>query len=253
MTKAIATSVIAALLGAAIIALVSYLLRDPEPVLVNVELIVDASSEMDKKFGESTRFKAAVDELNDLAEAREADNLALWSFGGRCEKRELVDFGQGNDDAIRDALGTLEPQGKADLADTLIAATGDFNDLDRFPPEARKTVIVLTAGRDTCSGGSLREVSNRMEELGEGFNVDFRIFGMDVGRRAKRKLRNLAGPSVEVEFPKDSTDLDLEPEPEPEPVSPITSPLSPISPESPSPLTPLTPPETPPGTPTGSP
>jgi von Willebrand factor type A domain len=123
------------LIVAAVVALFGWLTRSPAPVDVNIELIVDVSDQMDRRFGGSTRFDAAIAELVDLVEPRDSDNLALWTSGGSCGEEsteEVVPIGQGNSDEIQAALAELEPRGRANLGDAIVEATGTFSDPERL-------------------------------------------------------------------------------------------------------------------------
>lgn len=206
-------SVAASLIAAGIIALVAYVLKDPPPVQVNVELILDISDQMKEKFGKTSRFKAAVEELSEFVEPRDADNLSLWTAGGACGAQgteEVVPFGQDNSDQIRSALDGLEPGGPANLADALVRATGAFSDPDRFPADVQKTMFVLTAGSDTCDEDYVGELETRLNEIGHGVNVKLHFFALDVSAKAKRKLKRLERKlpdQVEVQTPESPSDL----------------------------------------------
>jgi hypothetical protein len=201
------------LIVAGIIAVVGSLTRPPEPVEVNLELIVDISGQMEKRFGGSTRFNAAIGELVDLVEPRDSDNLSLWTSGGSCGTEgteEVVPLGQGNSDEIQEALGELEPHGQANLGDAIVEATGTFSDPNRFPENVGKRVILLTAGRDTCDADYLRDIGDRLEELGGDIAIKFHFFTLDVPDALKRQLRELKRrlpDQVEIEFAETPADL----------------------------------------------
>jgi hypothetical protein len=203
----------APLIVAAVVAVVSSLTRGPKPVQVNIELIVDVSDEMGKRFGGSTRFKAAIAELLDFVEPRDADNLALWTSGGSCGAEgteEVVPLGQQNSDEIQAALRELEPRGPANLGDAIVEATGTFSDPERFPAGVQKNVILLTAGRDTCDEDYLGAIEDRLEEVGEEVGLKFHFFTLNVPERLKEQLRMLQRRlpgQVEIDFAETPADL----------------------------------------------
>jgi hypothetical protein len=190
----VVTGVAASLIVAAVVAVVGSLTRAPRPLDVNIEIILDTSEVMDRKFGGSTRFRAAIAEMLDLVELRDADNLALWTSGGACGDdgtEEVVPFGQQNSDEIQAALRGLRPQGPANIGDAIVEATGSFNDPERFPADVQKNVILLTAGKDTCEGDYVGTIEDRLREVGEDLKVKFHFFALDLPERLKRQLRGL--------------------------------------------------------------
>jgi hypothetical protein len=196
----------APLIVAAVIAIVSSLTRPPEPVDVNLALIVDISDQMEKRFGGSTRFTAAIAELVDLVEPRDSDNLALWTSGGSCGAEgteEVVPLGQENSDEIQDELRGLETRGPANLGDAIIEATGTFSDPERFPADVGKRVVLLTAGRDTCEADFVEEIGDRLEELGQDVGLKLHFFTLAVPEALELQLRALQQRlpgQVEVQF-----------------------------------------------------
>jgi hypothetical protein len=202
------------LIGATVVAVVGYLTRPAEPVSVNIELILDTSEAMERKFGGSTRFRAAIAELLDFVGPRDADNLALWTSGGSCGDdgtEEVVPFGQQNSDEIQAVLRGLRPQGPANIGDAIVEATGTFSDPDRFPAGVPKNVLLFTAGRDTCEGDYVGTIEDRLREVGEDLRVKFNFFALDVPERLKRQLRGLKQRlpnQVAIDFPKTPADLE---------------------------------------------
>lgn len=204
----------APLIVAAIVAAVGFLTRPPKPVRLNIELIVDTSDEMEKRFGGSTRFQAVIAELVNLVEPHDGDNLALWRSGGSCGEsgtEEVVPFGQGNSDEIQAELRELEPRGPANLGDALVEATSTFNDLDRFPAGVTKKVVLLTAGKDTCDDDYVGTIEDRLAEFGEDLRVKFHFFALSISERLKRQLRALERnlpDQVEIVFSETPADLE---------------------------------------------
>jgi hypothetical protein len=199
-------AVAAPLIVAGIIAVVRTFTAPDDPVRVNIELILDVSGQMRERFGDSTRFDAAISELIDFVEPRDADNLALWASGGSCGKegaRELVPLGQENSDEIEDALRDLEPRGPANLADAVVGASGAFSDPTRFPAEVQKKLVLVTAGTDTCDPDYIEAIGERLAEVGSELNLKLHFFTLEVPKRLERDLRALQRrlpEQVEVQF-----------------------------------------------------
>lgn len=190
---AVIIGVVTSLVVAAITSVVAFLTRDPPPSNVNVALVLDISEEMGEKFGKTTRFDAAVAELRTYVGPRDSDNLSLWTTKGGCDGvDEAVSFGTNNADEITAALDGLESEGKANLGDAMIEATSAFNTPDQFPAQVRKSVLVFTAGKDTCATeGYVKRFADRLDELGTDFNVKYHFFGLDIPPKIRRRLRDL--------------------------------------------------------------
>ncbi|MPZ72130.1 MAG: VWA domain-containing protein [Nitriliruptorales bacterium] len=208
----VVAGVATALIVAAITGLVAWLLRDPQPVNVNVALVLDVSEEMRETFGSTTRFEAAVAELAKDVQGRDHDNVSLWTAGGACGSegaRNVVGFRTNNADRIISALEGLEPKGPANLGNAIVSATGGFNDATRYPPTVRKNVVVLTAGRDTCDDRFVRRIRERLEEVGEDLGVRFHFFGLDAPKKLQRRLRGVQreAPNLALHFPETADDL----------------------------------------------
>jgi hypothetical protein len=197
---------------AGIIALIRELIK-PELSRVNIELILDTSKVMGREFGKTTRFEAAIAELLEIVEPRDAENLSLWTSGGSCGPEgteEVVPFGQNNSDEIRAALRELEPQGEANLGDAIVTATSAFSDPDRFPADVQKNVMVLTAGKDTCDDDYVGKVESRLGEVGEEVRVRFHFFALKASPKVKEGLRTLERKlpdQVETAFSETPADL----------------------------------------------
>jgi hypothetical protein len=202
------------LIVAGIIAMARFIFGPDEPVRLNIGLVVDISAEMRERFGDSTRFEAAIAELADFVEPRDSDNLGLWTSGGSCGDdgaREVVPFGRENSDEIQSVLRGLEPRGPANLADAVIQATGAFSDPSRFPADVQKRVILFTAGTDTCDPDYVEEIGERLAEVGEDLNLKLHFFTLRVSQRLQRELRGLQrrlSGQVEVEFAETPAELE---------------------------------------------
>ena len=201
------------LITAGIIAVVS-VITTQKPVRVNVGLILDTSKGMAQEFGRSTRFRAAIAELVEYVEPRDAQNLALWTSGGSCEPEStegVVPFDQDNSDPIKAALRELEPpQGESNLSDAIVTATGSFGDPDQFPVDVQKHIFVFTAGKDTCRDGLVGNIESRLREVGEDINFGLHLFALKVPSKLEQRLRRLEHElpdQVATFFPDTPTEL----------------------------------------------
>jgi hypothetical protein len=148
---------------------------DDGPYYNNTELIFDTSAAMATQIssddGSQTIEKLALarDQVGDYVERRAGDNLALRTSAGCGMGGELVvPFRTGATGAITDSLAGIVPMGATfGLADAVIAATGDFNDSERFPPETQRQIIVFTAGGDGCMEDPAGLLAERWQELGD--------------------------------------------------------------------------------------
>jgi CHAT domain len=169
---------------------------------LNTELVFDATAKMGESLpsglGDKTKLVAAKEHVAEYVSARSPDNLALrWSKG--CDGSEfVVPFQTDAGAKIQDALeGLRTTSGSFPLAKSVIAATGDFNDEHRFPPDrTRRQIIVVTAAGDAC-GEDPALLAERWDELGwaePGNDVAVRIdlVGLGVGPSDATELGAMA-------------------------------------------------------------
>jgi len=168
----------------------------PEPKDPNVELVVDRSEGMCEIWAAGTsKFAAAVRQVDEILPGLAGTNIALRAFGGPCNEatERLADFGTDNADDIRAALTEQRVGGQADLARAIVDATGDFADLRRFPNDVTKRIVVVTGG-DSCPGDALGEIRDRFRVLGRErrFALDFRFVGVAVPLDERMELAEIS-------------------------------------------------------------
>lgn len=177
----------------------------PKPPLISTQIVLDTSERMQKLLGGGTRLDAAKEVVENYVSGRPNDNIALRSFGGGCRKNGLlVDFGRHESAAIRQALASQTAHGEGGMAEAVIRASSDFNDLERFPPESVRQVIVLTAGPDVCDPQAKQKIADRMEELAGTVafkKIRFRYVGLGVPNNLQDEVKEFAEETdAEVDF-----------------------------------------------------
>jgi CHAT domain len=203
----------------------------PPPVVwQNTELVFDESLAMADDLpaidgGLTSKLKAAREKVAEFVRPRNTDNLALRQASG-CETAGdlVVPFRTGAQESIDRALVDLAPSANTfPLAESVIAATGDFNDPSRFPSDrTRRQIIVFTAAGDNCAADPAALLGERWDELGEGIDlrIDFVGLGISPTDPGADQLRGMAasvdGRTWLVENEQQLTDvlsflLDLEP------------------------------------------
>jgi hypothetical protein len=202
----------------------------PPVVWQNTEMVFDSSLAMADELpaigaGRTSKLKAAREKVAEFVRPRNSDNLALRQASGCETAGELVvPFRTGAQEEIDRALVDLAPSAQTfPLAESVIAATGDFNDSHRFPSDrTRRQIIVFTAAGDNCAEDPAALLAERWEELGDevALRIDFIGLGIPSSGTDADELRGMAA-SVEgrtwlVQNVQDLSDvldflLDLEP------------------------------------------
>jgi hypothetical protein len=189
--------------------------RPPSVVYQNTELVFDGSLAMGEEFptgdGKTTKKLAAQEKVEGFLRSRGPDNLALRYAGGcDVESTLAVPFQTDAADRIQRSMFDLVPAGEFPLAAAVIAATADFNDVRRFPPDdTRRQIIAVTASGDRCVDDPATVLAERWLELGTdiALNVDF--IGLDVPAADADRLRDMAAAvGGRSWFPEDASQLE---------------------------------------------
>jgi hypothetical protein len=172
------------------------LFPDPKPRDPNVEVVVDRSEAMAQELAPGrSKFASAVETAVAVAETYRGTNLALRGFGGPCRAPSdlLLGFGTHDGGDVALAFRGEHPRGEADVVRAVIDATADFDDLERFPDDVGKRIVVVTGGH-SCPGDPAEQVQSRLEALGakRRLDVDFRFIGFDVEAADRARLRDVA-------------------------------------------------------------
>jgi hypothetical protein len=173
--------------------------RAPEVAYQNTELIFDSSTAMkgDLPGSDSSKLEVALGRVLEFVAPRTGDSLALRGAAD-CDEggNLLVPFRIGASSDIRRALLDLEAEGEFPLANAVIAATADFNDVARFPPQStRRQIIVITAAGDTCltdPAAAATRLAERWTELGTSVELRVDFIGLGLTDDAARQLGEMA-------------------------------------------------------------
>jgi Ca-activated chloride channel homolog len=154
-------------------------------------LILDASGSMWGVVDGQTKIAAARQAVGTiLSKWKASDRLGLLAYGhrskGDCRDIELlVPVGAFNPDAIRAAVGALNPKGRTPIADSLRAAASALR-----TTENKATVILVSDGIETCAPDPCA-VAGELKKSGIGFTAH--VIGFDVADPvAKNQLQCIA-------------------------------------------------------------
>lgn len=167
----------------------------PDPVEINILILVDTSRDTSEKFDGVTKADAVQTALDKaFLSLSSSDNIALRQFGGGCinnTSKTVVKFATNNQQSLKSAITNLTYSGDRPLITGLVEATGDFNDSRRFSGRKNR-IVAITSGEDTCyldfeTGSELRE---RLKL--SGISTDFYLIGVGIPLESQNKLKNLA-------------------------------------------------------------
>jgi CHAT domain len=173
--------------------------RPPEVVYQNTELIFDSSTAMkgDLPGSEKSKLEVALGRIIEFVLPRTGDRLALRAAAA-CDQGGdlLVPFRTEASSDIRRALLDLQAEGDFPLANAVISATTDFNDVARFPPQStRRQIIVITASGDTCiadPAAAAARLAERWTELGTTVELRVDFIGLGLTDNAAQQLAGMA-------------------------------------------------------------
>lgn len=187
----IGLAALALLLGGAAAAV--YFLTRPEPALATWQFVVDASAGMGQTLGNRTKMEIAQAALTEELDILPANvSAGLRTFGGGvsqaapCEDTaQLVEPGIGQANQLAGALNGVTPAGEAPLTEAIVQAIGDL-DLSR---EQRNSLIIITAGLDTCDENGVAQLETLSRRLGIEF--DLHLIGLGVTETEARQQLEL--------------------------------------------------------------
>lgn len=208
--NAIVAILVAALLGGATAAVVTWVLPEFAPTY-KTEFLVDLSA----AGADPAAVEDSVDSLRKaMGNSGDDDAVALRTFGGECgsdgNTTQLVSFGTGNRDEIGDAVRGAPVTGAATLLRGVIEATADFSaPFSQDAKQVNRIVVVTRNGIDACdddTGYVEREMRDRLAAA--GLSVEFRFVGYRLDDEHKTGLDRLAGsadapPPVLAEDPEE--------------------------------------------------
>ena len=162
-----------------------------KPVRQNVEWVLDDSAGMAEPLDGSTKLAAAVAAINSRAVRLNRANLALRRFGGECGEASdaLVGFGTGRAGDIAEHLAEQTPAGEANLAGAVVEAATDYGDVERFPADVSKRIIVVTGRGDTCEADPAAVIAR---DVPADIDVDLQFVGLRVPSGDRQELEEMA-------------------------------------------------------------
>ena len=192
--NAIVAILVAALLGGATAAVVTWVLPEFAPTY-KTEFLVDLSA----TGSDPSAVAESVDSLRKaMGNSGDDDAVALRTFGGECGSEgnttQLVDFGTGNRDEIGGAVRGASVTGAATLLRGVIEAAADFHEpFSQDAKQVNRIVVVTRNGIDACDDDAdyvQREMRDRL--AASGLSVEFRFVGYRLDDKHKTGLDRLA-------------------------------------------------------------
>jgi WD40 repeat protein len=185
-------------IGVAVLALVVFVIKalTPTSAKVNTEFVFDASNAM----AQSERWSMAQTVFSDQATyATRREQLALRTVGGGCTIPDdpVVPLGSDQADRLVSAVKALKPQGDAALVDSIKAASDDLP----ADADAQNTIILVSAGEDTCLIKSQKDPCAAMTAVADslkraGIKFTLHIVALRAGDKARQQLVCLARASA---------------------------------------------------------
>jgi hypothetical protein len=186
--------------GVAVLAFVVLVIKAVSPpstgAKVHTEFIFDTSAVM----AQSERWSIAQTIFGDQATyATRREQLALRTVGGGCTVPDdpTVPFGADQADRLVTAVKSLKPEGDAALVDSIKAAADDLPS----DAEAQNTIIVVSAGEDTCLIKAQKDPCTAITAVAEslkraGIKFTLHIVALQAGEKARQQLVCLARASA---------------------------------------------------------
>lgn len=187
--------IISAVIGLIITVVATYSrFASPDPVEMNILMLVDASRDGAEHFDGSSKGQATATALDRaLQSVARSDNVGLRVFGGDCgaqATRTVEPMDVDNHVQIRDAVKGLRFEGSRALRRGLIEASGDFNDVRRFGGR-KKRIVVITSGADACNqADTAAELADRLASV--GVRADVVLIGVGVPQSGREQLERIA-------------------------------------------------------------
>ncbi len=172
-----------------------YFWSRPAPALAAWQFVVDASAGMNETVEGQPKMEIAREALAENLSILPANvEAGVRVFGGdgpgqgSCQSTDLlVEPSTGQREQLAQALSGVTPGGEAPLTQAIVAAIGDFDPSQ----EINKTLIIITAGLDTCEADAVAQLETLSRRLGIEF--DLQLIGLGVAEEAVQvELRAIA-------------------------------------------------------------
>lgn len=166
----------------------------------NTEIVLDASGAMHESIptgdGDETNKRVATTQhLAEYVAPRSGDRMAL-RIAQECDVADnlAVDFRTNAATDIIRAWDEADIRGTFGLAEAVVAASSDFNDVEQFPPDrVRRQIVVVTAGGEGCHDDPVAELRERWAEIGSGIRLAVDFVGLGLTSEAEQaELEELA-------------------------------------------------------------
>ncbi len=167
----------------------------PAPSLATWQFVIDTSQGMNETINDKPKIDIARAALaKELEILPDNVNAGLRVFGGGKSGSEscqdttlLVQPAAKQGGRLATTLAEVTPSGEAPLTEAIVKAIGDF-DLTR---DTKNTLIVITAGLDTCEANAVEQLQTLTRRLGIEF--DLQLIGLGVTSEGDRvQLQQMA-------------------------------------------------------------
>ncbi|MBI1877316.1 MAG: protein kinase, partial [Chloroflexi bacterium] len=182
-------------MGVGVVGAGLYFFASPAPSLATWQFVIDASQGMNETINDKTKMDIAREALaNELKILPANVNAGLRVFGGGRSGAEpcqdtalLVEPATEQGGRLANTLAEVAPSGEAPLTEAIVKAIGDF-DLTR---NTKNSLIVITAGLDTCEANAVEQLQTLTQRLGIEF--DLQLIGLGVTSEGDRiQLQQMA-------------------------------------------------------------
>jgi hypothetical protein len=155
----------------------------------NAEIILDASTQMGEKLGDSTKLAVAAAAAGRYATAGEEVGLALRRAGGSCDNagEQLVDFGKGHGAEIKEKAAEQEAGGESNLTQAVRTAIGDFSGGEFHRTGSENVIVVFVGSSDSCEGEAGELIRSELESA--DIAASFELFALDVSAKTLKNLK----------------------------------------------------------------
>lgn len=184
--------IMALLLGGAAAAI--YFLSRPAPALATWQFVIDTSAGMAETLGEQTKMdiaRAALAQELDILPANVSAGLRTFGGGAEAEPCQETTLRlkptTGQHERLAGALADITPGGEAPLTEAIVRAIGDLD----LTHDSRNTLIIITAGLDTCEENGVAQLETLSRRLGIEFELH--LIGLGVNEaEAQAQLQLMA-------------------------------------------------------------
>ncbi len=161
-----------------------------------VQIILDASGSMKESLGGKPKIEIARETLKEVIQQTPATSqIGLRAFGHNlahtdpktCTDSELlIPIGSGDRQALLTKVGAITVRGETPIAYSLEKAGADFG------PDTKKTVVLLSDGKETCNGDPVAVLAKLKQR---GIELKVHVIGFAVDAETTKQLQAIAQAS----------------------------------------------------------